>query len=99
VGPGITLVVIGAILTFAVRTDASAVDLQTVGLIFMLAGAAIIAYYRRERHQKEITHIERKEAGAAPSDAMEETITHEMVYEADEDPQRVYRATQGLDRR
>lgn len=98
-GPGITLIVIGAILAFAVRTDASAVDLQTVGLIFMLAGAAIIAYYRRERHQKEITHIERKEAGDTPAEAMHETITHEMVYEADEDPQRVYRATQGIERR
>ncbi|HSE10652.1 MAG TPA: DUF6458 family protein [Nocardioidaceae bacterium] len=98
-GPGITLVVIGAILAFAVRTDASAVDLQTVGLILMLAGAAIIAYYRRERHQKEITHVERKEAGAGPSETMLETITHETVYEADEDPQRVYRSTQGLDRK
>jgi hypothetical protein len=83
VGAGISLVVLGAILAFAVRTDSSVVDLQIVGLIFMLAGAAIIAHYRRERRQKQIfTHIEQ----SADSRPVHETVTHETVYEGDEPP-------------
>jgi hypothetical protein len=83
VGAGISLVVLGAILAFAVRKDASVVDLQIVGLIFMLAGAAIIAHYRRERRQRQIfTHVEQS-AGSQP---VHETVTHETVYEGDEPP-------------
>jgi len=97
VGPGVTLVVLGAILAFAVRTDASVIDLQVVGLIFMLAGAAIVAYFRRERHQKEIvTRVEHAGAGAAPSETVHETVTHETVYEGDEPPP-THRAMHGYD--
>lgn len=79
-GPGITLVILGAILAFAVRADASAVDLQTVGLIFMLAGAAIIAYARREKRTREIeTHVEQRLGGADDPDAVQRTVTHEVV--------------------
>lgn len=86
VAPGITLLVIGAILAFAVRSDSSFVDLQIVGLIFMVAGAAIIAYFRRERHQKEIvTRVEHSDTGADP-ETVRETVTHETVYEGDEKP-------------
>ncbi len=61
VAPGIILVIVGAILAFAVRTDASAVDIQTVGLIFMIAGAAIIAYARREKRIREVeTRVEQR---------------------------------------
>lgn len=41
-GAGIFLIMIGAILAFAVRKDTSAVDLQTVGIILILGGAALI---------------------------------------------------------
>lgn len=58
-GAGVSLVILGAILAFAVRADASAVDLQTVGLIFMVAGAAIVAYSRRDkRTERVVTHVE-----------------------------------------
>jgi hypothetical protein len=96
VGPGVTLVVIGAILAFAVRTDASVVDLQVVGLIFMVAGAAIIAYYRRERHQKEIVTRVEHPGGGDPSEVVHETVTHETVYEGDESPP-THRAMHGYD--
>lgn len=46
-GPGVFLAVVGAILTFAVRADASVVDLQVVGVILMVAGAAVIAHARK----------------------------------------------------
>jgi len=97
VGPGVTLVVIGAILAFAVRTDASVVDLQVVGLIFMVAGGAIIAFYRRERHQKEIvTRVEHPGVVGDPSEVVHETVTHETVYEGDEPPP-THRAMHGFD--
>lgn len=79
--------VIGAILAFAVRTDASAVDLQVVGLIFMIAGAAVIAYYRQERHQKQVvTHVEHVGGEAHPEETVHRSVTHEIIYEGDEVP-------------
>ena len=40
--PGVTLAVIGAILTFAVRAEPSGINLHVVGLILMVAGAGLI---------------------------------------------------------
>lgn len=85
-GAGITLVIVGAILAFAVRTDGEVVDIQTVGLIFMLAGAAIIAYARREKRTKEVeTHVEQRLDGDGRPYTVRETVTHEVMTE-DEDP-------------
>ena len=42
--PGITLVVVGAILAFAVRADPSGIDLQTVGWILLVTGVCLIVY-------------------------------------------------------
>ncbi|MFZ5848785.1 MAG: DUF6458 family protein [Actinomycetota bacterium] len=81
-GPGITLLILGAILAFAVRADASAVDLQTVGLIFMVAGAAVIAYSRRERRRTTVVeHVEKDGAGADVDTAVHETVTRESLPE------------------
>jgi hypothetical protein len=80
VAPGIILVILGAILAFAVRTDASWVDLQTVGLIFMLAGVAIMAYARREKRTKAIeTHVEQRLDADGEPHAVRQTVTHEIV--------------------
>jgi hypothetical protein len=85
VAAGITLVVLGAILAFAVRADAPALDVQVVGLIFMLAGAAIIAHFRRERHLRQtVTHVEHRDPESGPPETAHHTITHETVYEGDE---------------
>ena len=46
-GAGIALVVIGAILAFAVTDHLEDVNLPVVGLILMIAGAAVIANARR----------------------------------------------------
>lgn len=40
IGPGLTLVVVGAILAFAVRDTFHAVDLTALGIIVMLGGVA-----------------------------------------------------------
>lgn len=45
-GLGIFLLILGAIFTFAVRGDTSVVDLQVVGVILMIAGAAIFYFTR-----------------------------------------------------
>ncbi len=77
--------IIGAILAFAVRTDSSVLDLQIVGLIFMLAGGAIIAHFRRERRRKQIvTRVEHSDPGTEQAETVQETVTHETVYEGDE---------------
>lgn len=85
-GPGIVLVIVGAILAFAVRADGDVVDIQTVGVIFMLAGAAIIAYARREKRATEIrTHEEQRlDAEGRPQGAVRERVVHEVI--GDEDP-------------
>ena len=78
--PGIILVIVGAILAFAVRTDASAVDIQTVGLIFMIAGAAIIAYARREKRIREVeTRVEQRLDASGQPHTVRETVTHEFM--------------------
>lgn len=73
--PGIILLIIGAIFTFAVRTDASAVDLQVVGLIFMLAGAGIIYHARRgTRREHVVTRVEDSADPDLPTHTVRETI-------------------------
>lgn len=42
IGLGIFLTVIGAVLYFGITADVSGLDLQAIGMIFMLAGAAIV---------------------------------------------------------
>ena len=83
-GPGVTLVVVGAILAFAVRTDGEVVDIQTVGLILMLAGAAVIAYSRRERRTKQIeTRVEERPDDTGSPQAVRKVVTHEVVGDDD----------------
>lgn len=75
---------LGAILAFAVRAEASAVDLQVVGLIFMVAGAAIMAYSRREKRSAQVvTRVERSADGAEEPRTVQETVTREVVIEDD----------------
>jgi hypothetical protein len=45
--PGILLVVVGAILAFAVRADSKVIDIQTMGWILMVGGAALIYHGRQ----------------------------------------------------
>src|SRR5689334_8872262 len=61
VGAGLGLVVIGAILAFAVTDHLKDVNLFVVGLILMLAGAAVIANARRTAERKRV-FVERQSA-------------------------------------
>ena len=52
IGVGILLVVVGAILTFAVDATVAGLDLDVVGWVFMLAGVAglvLFFYFNRRR--------------------------------------------------
>ncbi|GAA1617086.1 MULTISPECIES: DUF6458 family protein [Kribbella] len=55
IGPGITLVVVGAILAFAVRDRLSAVNLTALGIIMMLGGVAGIWLSYRLANQRRRT--------------------------------------------
>ena len=45
IGVGLTLITIGAILTFAVRDSISGLDLSAIGIILMLVGAVVVALW------------------------------------------------------
>jgi hypothetical protein len=66
VGAGISLMIVGAILAFAVRRETPGVDVQTVGVILLVAGALVIAHARRgSRRERTVTRIEDPLAGEA----------------------------------
>lgn len=59
VGAGVTLMVVGAILAFAVRRETPGVDVQTVGVILLVAGALVIAHARRGvRRARTVVRVE-----------------------------------------
>ena len=64
-GPGLFLLVVGALLAFAVKDDMPGVNLGVAGLILMLAGAAVIAH-RRATARKE-HEVERTEESTDPT--------------------------------
>jgi hypothetical protein len=84
--PGVTLAVIGAILTFAVRTSPSGiVNWQVVGVILMLAGAGLIWHARRgTTHERVVTRVEGPADPQAPrSPVTENNVVRETIQERD----------------
>jgi membrane protein implicated in regulation of membrane protease activity len=61
--PGITLAVIGAILTFAVRAQPSFIDLRVLGVILMIAGAVLIWLARRGSLNERASTRTREQSG------------------------------------
>lgn len=60
IGGGIVLIVIGAILTFALKVDVSWLDLQVIGVIFMVAGAAVVVFtvwFWNSRRRRGVTTV------------------------------------------
>ena len=47
--PGIILIILGAIFTFALKAESSWLDVRVLGLILMLGGGAFIARARLKR--------------------------------------------------
>lgn len=69
-GSGIFLLVVGAILAFAVRDSIEAVDLTMVGYICMVAGAlAVLLALIMQRQRANTSHhevVDRRESGSRP---------------------------------
>lgn len=68
VGGGIFLIVVGAILSFAVQDSWDVVDLTVVGYICMAAGALTVILALVINAQRSRTHhtVERRETGIPP---------------------------------
>jgi hypothetical protein len=70
IGVGIFLIVVGAILTFALETTVSGIDLDVVGWILMLAGVGglILFFYfwNRRRAPRGVVTERRYDDGGQP---------------------------------
>ena len=74
-GIGVLLAVVGAILTFAVRANTSVVNLPTVGIILMVAGALLIWQGRKgNTRRRVITREERPSGSTTPTSTVRQTI-------------------------
>lgn len=72
-GAGMALLIVGAILAFAVRRETPGVDVQTVGVIFLAAGVLVIAHARRGvTRERTVTRVE-------DPLAVEESQTHHVI--------------------
>ena len=76
-GAGLVLVVTGAIFAFAVTDHVDNINLGVVGLILMIAGAAVIANAKRTS-VREHTVVERHGDGA-PTRVVDEVVRHNDV--------------------
>lgn len=63
-GAGLFLLVLGALLAFAVKDDMPGVNLGVAGLILMVAGAAVIAHARATAQKERV--VERHEESSDP---------------------------------
>lgn len=80
-GPGVFLAVLGAILAFAVRDGVPGVDIQMVGLIFMIAGGAIIAHARKDStHEHVVTRVEDAADPDVPAHTVQETVVDREIH-------------------
>ena len=68
-GPGLFLLVLGALLTFAVKDDVPGINLGVAGLILMIAGGTVIAHARATAQKERV--VERHEESSDP-----DTPTH-----------------------
>jgi uncharacterized membrane protein len=75
----VLLMVVGAILAFAVEDNVPAIRLPIVGVILMIAGAAIIAYARHGEERER--RVRRVEETADPDTPVH--ITEEIIREHD----------------
>lgn len=76
-GPGVALVIVGAIFAFAIRKELPGIDIQVVGLILMIAGGALVAHARYGRvHEEKVTRVEEPTDPTRP--------THSVVTEKTE---------------
>lgn len=75
---GIFLIAVGAVLAYALQIDPSWIDLDAMGLILMLSGAAVILvtlWYWRDRRRRVIRSIvEENRLSRQPGDSAQPPI-------------------------
>ena len=85
--PGVTLAVIGAIFTFAVRSPATGIiDWRVVGIILMVAGAGLIWHARRgTTHERVITRVQdpADDGSHLPNPIKHKTVMRETIQDRD----------------
>ncbi len=75
-GPGIVLIILGAVLTFAVRGDTNFVNLHVVGIIFLIAGGVLVYFGRNGgTRARTITRVEDLSDPAKPVQTVTEEVT------------------------
>jgi uncharacterized membrane protein HdeD (DUF308 family) len=73
---GITLIIIGGIFAFAVRAESSWLDVQAMGLILIIGGAALVAYARAKVRRRETTVVQQD--GDGSPEQVERTVVTEQ---------------------
>jgi Domain of unknown function (DUF6458) len=82
VGPGIFLIIIGAILTFAVRSEPSWLDLQIVGLIFLVVGGVLVHIGRNgATRARKVTTVEDLSDPSKPVQTVREEVMEDDPYD------------------
>jgi hypothetical protein len=82
VGPGIVLIILGAILTFAVRGDTNFVNLHVVGVIFLVVGGTLIYFGRNGgTRARKITTVEDLSDPNKPVQTVIEEVTEQDPYD------------------
>ena len=86
-GPGIFLLVLGAVFTFAVRQDTPLLDLQVTGVIFMLAGLLLIYLSSRSRTRERSVVTRDDLDGGHPLHEVHDTTNDHQPWRNDDQPQ------------
>ena len=73
-GAGLGLVVLGALLAFAVEDDMPGIRLSVAGVILMVAGAAVIWHARATASKEKVVRREESEDPATHSHVIQETV-------------------------
>ena len=69
------MAVVGAILLFAVRVNVQTINLQVVGLIFLIAGGALIALDVRSGRRKRVsTQVVEHEQSSEPGHSVRHVV-------------------------
>ena len=80
-GPGVVLLILGGILTFAVHGDMGAVDLQTVGVIFLIAGAVLVYFARNASRARTVTKVRDLSDPTHPVERITEEVAEHDPYD------------------
>jgi Domain of unknown function (DUF6458) len=75
VGTGVFLMVVGAILAFAVDDNVPNINIGVTGVILMIAGAALIAHARWEEQREKVVTLRDDSADpSTPPHVVEEVV-------------------------